>query len=90
MAETVPTTREGLFISNHILNRMGDSRRIDHPDEPGVVLDTEFYWETEICLGVSLLGQTDQGRSLLRWHRYCLTSAEYRSREAVLTPSVDC
>jgi hypothetical protein len=65
MAETVPTTREGLFVSNHILNRMGDSRRIDHPHEPGIILDTEFYWETEICLGVSLLYQRDRRRGLL-------------------------
>jgi hypothetical protein len=60
MAETVPTTREGLIISDHAWTLIRDSRRVDHPDEPGVVLDTEFYWETEICLCVSLLYQQDQ------------------------------
>ena len=55
MAETVPTTREGLFVSTHILNWVGDSRRVNHPNKPGIVLNPEFYWETEICLGVSLL-----------------------------------
>jgi len=54
MAETVPTTREGLIISDRTWIGMKDSRRIDHPDEPGIILNTEFYWETEICLSVSL------------------------------------
>jgi len=43
---------------------MADSRRVDHSDEPGVVLDTEFYWETEICLNVSILGQEIPGSGL--------------------------
>jgi hypothetical protein len=60
MAETVPTTREGLVVSDHAWAHIRDSRRVDHPDKPGVVLDTEFYWETEICLLVSLLHQQDR------------------------------
>jgi hypothetical protein len=63
MAETVPTTREGLFVSDRTWFGIGDSRRVDHPDEPGIILDTEFYRETKICLGVSLLYQQDRERA---------------------------
>ena len=64
MAETVPTTREGLLVSNHTPNRMGNSRRVDHPDEPGIVLNPEFYWEAKICLSVSLLPTTKSDSGL--------------------------
>lgn len=34
---------------------MADPRRVDHSDEPGIILNTEFYGETEVCLDVSVL-----------------------------------